>query len=267
MEEAQRLYVEQSALAERLRAPEGGPELVLWDVGLGAAANAMAAIHCYEQAAASGAVRALKIVSFENDLDSLRLAAEHPLDFIYLKSDAAIALITHGSWRSPDYPGVTWELLLGDFLETMRQASPPDLVFYDMFSTKTSSAVWTFRAFRSLFEACRGRAVELFTYTCSTANRAALLASGFHVARGRNAGPKVETTIALTPAAASESRNAGRAFLSEDWLAKWNRSRAKFPHDLASEDQSRFAKLIEEHKQFRNFSSAKRLPSTTPNSN
>ena len=54
MEEAQSLYVEQSALAERLRLHPGedagnAEELVIWDVGLGAAANALAAIRCYDQ--------------------------------------------------------------------------------------------------------------------------------------------------------------------------------------------------------------------------
>ena len=44
-EEAERLYVAQSGLRDRLRAQ--GDELVLWDVGLGAATNAMAAIQCW----------------------------------------------------------------------------------------------------------------------------------------------------------------------------------------------------------------------------
>ena len=57
MEEAESLYVDQSGLAERLQLgpaenASDAPPLVLWDVGLGAGANAMAAIRCYEQAAA-----------------------------------------------------------------------------------------------------------------------------------------------------------------------------------------------------------------------
>ena len=57
MEEAESLYVDQSELAERLRLraaenPSEAPPLVIWDVGLGAGANAMAAIRCYEQTAA-----------------------------------------------------------------------------------------------------------------------------------------------------------------------------------------------------------------------
>ncbi len=55
MEEARSLYVEQSQLAARLS--ESNTPLVIWDVGLGAAANAMAAIECYEAIDRSGSDR------------------------------------------------------------------------------------------------------------------------------------------------------------------------------------------------------------------
>ena len=49
-EEANKLYIEQSALAARLmKRDNNADELVIWDVGLGAATNAMAAIHCFER--------------------------------------------------------------------------------------------------------------------------------------------------------------------------------------------------------------------------
>ena len=191
MREARELYVEQSRLAERLRSES----LILWDVGLGAAANAMAAIECHEK---SSSRQSLCIISFENDLDSLRLALANPQHFPYLRVDAANAIVTDREWR---HRNLRWSLVFGDFLERMNQAPPPDLIFYDMFSTKTSAELWTVGTFRKLFEVCAGRAAELFTYTCSTANRAALLAAGFFVARGRNAGDKTETTIAFTPPA------------------------------------------------------------------
>jgi queuine tRNA-ribosyltransferase len=56
-EEAERLYVRQLGLAERLRScalPESEAPLVVWDVGLGAATNAMAAIRCFESLGAGG---------------------------------------------------------------------------------------------------------------------------------------------------------------------------------------------------------------------
>jgi queuine tRNA-ribosyltransferase len=142
--------------------------------------------------------------------------------------------------------------LPGDFLETMSAApAPPDLIFYDMFSTRTSGDQWTLQAFRQLFEACAGRAAELFTYTCSTANRAALLAAGFYVARGRNAGEKLETTIALTPAACGAGFSCRHELLAPDWLEKWNRSAAKFPGELQAHQHGSFEQAIREHAQFR----------------
>ena len=260
MEEARQLYIEQSNLAERLcDSSQIDEALVVWDVGLGAAANVMAAMECYEKTAAR---RPLEIVSFENDLDSLRLAAGEAEEFPYLRVDAVRTILAQGRWQSSG-GRLSWSLLCGDFLETINQAPAPDLIFYDMFSTKTSGTLWTFSTFRRLFTACSGDAAELFTYTCSTANRAALLAAGFFVARGRNAGEKVETTIALTPAAVHNPRGPERELLSSDWLAKWGRSAAKFPGDVAAEDRPAFEKVIRDHEQFRNFQRPDRLLSTT----
>ncbi|MEY2577316.1 MAG: queuine tRNA-ribosyltransferase [Verrucomicrobiota bacterium] len=261
MEEARKLYVEQSFLAERLTEnPRKQDPLVIWDVGLGAGANAMAAIECHEKV--SGA-RPLQVVSFENDLDSLRLALGQQQDFPDLRVDATTAILADGHWQSRNDAGLSWQLLPGDFLENMERATAPDLIFYDMFSTRSSAHLWTLGVFRKLFAACAGRAVELFTYTCSTANRAALLASGFHLARGRNAGEKIETTIALTPAALRSPFAQRREFLASDWLAKWNRSAAKFPTDVAPNERAGFEKIIRDHEQFRNSPAPERLSSTT----
>jgi queuine tRNA-ribosyltransferase len=261
MEEARKLYVEQSFLAERLTEnPRKQDPLVIWDVGLGAGANAMAAIECHEKVSGT---RPLLVVSFENDLDSLRLALGRQQDFPDLRVDAATAILADGHWQSRNDAGLSWQLLPGDFLENMERAPAPDLIFYDMFSTRSSAHLWTLGVFRKLFAACAGRAVELFTYTCSTANRAALLASGFHLARGRNAGEKIETTIALTPSALRSPFAQRREFLASDWLAKWNRSAAKFPADVAPNERSAFEKIIRDHEQFRNSPAPERLSSTT----
>jgi queuine tRNA-ribosyltransferase len=220
----------------------------------------MAAIECYEKVSA---VRPLRIISFENDLDSLRLALGQKQDFPYLRVDAINAILSDGHWQPENDAGLNWLLLPGDFLETMSRAPAPDLIFYDMFSTKTSSHLWSAATFRRLFQACAGRAAELFTYTCSTANRAAFLAAGFYVARGRNAGEKLETTIALTPAELRGTFAKRRELLGGDWLAKWSRSAAKFPTDIAPSERSAFEKIIREHEQFRNSPSPERLLSTT----
>ena len=110
MEEARKLYIEQSNLAERVQLSAGensenAAPLVIWDVGLGAAANAMAAILCYEEQAANGPVRPLRIISFENDLDSLRLAFRHSRDFPYLRHSGPAGILKDGVWQSRPISG------------------------------------------------------------------------------------------------------------------------------------------------------------------
>ncbi len=250
MDEARALYTGQSNLDERLRDRNAEP-LVIWDVGLGGAANAMAAIQCFEAAAKAGSVRPLRIISFENDLDSLRLACRHQQQFPYLWHSGPAAILQRGEWQSREYAGLSWYLVDGDFLRTMRTVTaPPDLIFYDMFSSKTCADQWTLAAFRELFAACGGRAAELFTYSVSTAARVALLAAGFYVARGRSTGPKEATTIACTPLAANLERNASQDWLGAGWLGKWHRSQAKFPTDLPVGAREEFEQSILSHPQF-----------------
>jgi len=244
MEEAQRLYIDQSRLAERLREPDAG-KLVIWDVGLGAGANAMAAIACYE--GEKQPVRDLHIVSFENDLDSLRLAFKNNERFHYLRHSGPAAILKNGVWQSKTHPGLTWTLVPGDFPDSLSAAPlPPDVIFYDMFSGKTNAGAWTLHTFRRLFDVCRERSVELITYTCSTASRVAMLAAGFHVARGRSAGDKIETTIALTPMAVRDYHE----LLAAGWLDKWKRSSARFPADLPAAEHPALAEVILQHPQF-----------------
>jgi queuine tRNA-ribosyltransferase len=249
-EEAHLLYVEQSRLLERLAAPaprrsDGSCRpLVVWDVGLGAAANAMAAIRAVEAAAASG-LRPLHLVSFENDLDSLRLALKHPAWFKHLRHAAPRAMLEGGRWSRE---GVEWTLFHGDFATTRSAAPLPDLVFFDPFSYKTDTGLWGLPAFQALAQLFGSASVEIYTYSASTRVRAGLLAAGFFVARGRGTGPKAETTLALTPAAAAGDH--GRELLGADWLARWQRSDAQAPLGVAIDDESWRAAILE-HAQFR----------------
>ncbi len=258
MVEAHRLYIEQSDLAARLRMPadadserESTAPLVIWDVGLGAAANAMAAILCYQAQALAGSTRPMHVISFENDLDPLRLAFQHNREFTYLRHPGVAGILAAGRWQSQGDPGLRWTLVQGDFLASIPNApAAPDLIFFDLFSSKTDADQWTLGAFREIFAACRGRAVELFTYTCSTPVRAALLVAGFHVAKGRSTGEKVETTVALTPAALHRSSPTNHELLGAQWLGRWSRSTAKFPADLQADQQPAFENSVRSHPQF-----------------
>lgn len=252
MDEARTLYVEQSRLLDRLTANPQAPEpIVVWDVGLGAAANAMATIESYEAEIARGAVLGdLHIISFENDLDSLRLAIRHNKDFPYLRHPGPAAILKSGRWVSKTSSGLRWTLLQGDFAETVEseEAIAPHLIFFDMFSSKTNCDQWTWQSFQRIFLACQTRATELFTYSRSTAIRAALLASGFYVATGGRTGNKQETTIAVTPAMLSEP-NFDRLLLRGAWLRTWQRSTARYPADLSESERHRFDAAILGHPQ------------------
>ena len=246
MQEARSLYVEQSRLVDRVAAGGSGA-LVVWDVGLGAAANAMAAISAVEARAAGSQGRALEIISFENDLDSLELALDHPRWFKHLHHPAPQALLNRHSWSS-SAAAIQWQLLLGDFSIRKFVAPPPDIIFFDPFSFKTDGVLWTQPAFAELLQVCSKSATELFTYSYSTSVRAAMLAAGFYVAKGRGTGPKAETSIALSPLAAELSH--GHELLGREWLDKWRRSDAQAPFGRGAEDES-WRSRIEAHPQFR----------------
>jgi queuine tRNA-ribosyltransferase len=246
MEEASVLYVEQPDLAGRLRGPGADP-FVIWDVGLGAAANALAAIACYEREAAVGPLRPLHVVSFDTDLDPLRLTLAHKARFPYLHHGAADLLLAHGKWQSSRHEGLSWSLRQGDFFATLGAAPHPDLVFYDLFSANTHREAWDAAAFSSLFAACTGRAAEVITYSSSTRVRAGLLAAGFWVAKGRAFGLKDETTVALAPGFTQPCRY---ALLSAAWLARFQRSDSKFPAALPAAEHEAFVASIVMHPQF-----------------
>ncbi len=192
-------------------------------------------------------MRPFTLVSFENDLDSLLLALRHPAWFKHLRHPAPRGLLAEKRWSNPA-AAIEWRLLHGDFRGTQWTAPLPDLVFFDPFSFKTDSALWTLNAFRELARVFADKAVELFTYTYSTRVRTAMLAAGFYVAKGRGTGPKAETTIGLTPRAAAGEH--GRELLGEEWLAKWRRSDAQSPMGLDAGDES-WREAVNGHPQFR----------------
>jgi queuine tRNA-ribosyltransferase len=245
-EEARSLYVEQSRLLTRLQASEAEP-LVVWDVGLGAAANAMAAILAVEASAPAHSPRRLMLVSFENDLDSLKLALDHTRWFKHLRHAAPRALLSDSCWTN-GASAIDWTLLCGDFAARKFDAPPPDIIFFDPFSLKTDGALWTLPAFRELALVCSHKPAELFTYTYSTSVRAAMLAAGFYVAKGRGTGPKAQTTIGLSQRAASGPH--GHELLGAEWLVKWRRSDSQAPFGSSADDVSWYD-AVSEHPQFR----------------
>jgi queuine tRNA-ribosyltransferase len=234
--EAETVYVAPARLAARLR--EGGDALVLLDVGLGAATNAITAWKVSEAQPATA--RRLEIVSFEHDLDALRLAlAPENADALGLTDDgaraAAAALLEHGHHETPR---TRWRLRLGDFraeLALVLDASA-DVVFWDLFSPRTAPALWTSAMFTAVRRVCRDGAT-LHTYSASTSTRAGLLLGGFAVGVGERTGDRDETTVAATRLA-DLARPLGEAF-----LGRVARSSVPFPNDVAGDPEARAAAL------------------------
>jgi queuine tRNA-ribosyltransferase len=231
--EAEAVYVAQSRL---LCAPR---PLVVWDVGLGAAHNAMALIRSVEVVP-----RDVEIVSFELDLDAFRLALAHQREFAHLRHPAPHILATG---RPFERAGLRWRLREGDFLATFGDEPPPDVIFYDPFSRKVDGPLWTLAAFTRLYRHL-DRATELFTYTASTAVRTAMLLAGWQVAVGVPSGPKEETTIALRPTTGEPL--AGHRRLDAAWLARRARSTARFPAEVDPAEHEGLEARLRAHPQF-----------------
>jgi queuine tRNA-ribosyltransferase len=231
--EAEQLYVRQSRVAERLRSTVGR-NLVLYDVGMGAASNAVAARRESERAPADAA--RLELVSFERDLGALELALNHPADFGLEgeTGDAARALLAHGKHESKR---TCWRLHHGDVLEALaRESSLADIIFWDPFSPKTNPDLWTIAAFAAVRHMA-GAHATLFTYSASTAVRSALLLAGWAVGVGDAIGEKAATT-----AAAVTLEDLARP-LDRKWPSRLSRPDAPLPSDAPADLALRISAL------------------------
>lgn len=208
--EAEQLYVGQSDLAQLLTNSSRAPA-VIYDVGLGAATNALAAIETVSRLNTS---RAIEIHSFESDLSGLELALSDPtrMPFVADRLVALRELLSHGRWTSAS-GSIRWRLHEGDFRESLARAPVADLVYYDFYAPKACPELWTVDVFDRVRACCASDAL-LITYCSATRVRAALLAAGFFVGLGASTAAKKETTLA--------SPSSGRlaTLLDSRWLEK-----------------------------------------------
>jgi queuine tRNA-ribosyltransferase len=234
--EARRLYVAAPDLDARARAD--GPPLVVWDVGLGAGTNAVEVVRAWE---AADGERPLHLVSFERDLDALRLALAHHDRFPRLRHSGPALLLRHGHWARGR---IRWTLCAGDFLAQLPAAPRPDVILYDPFSARVDTPLWQVAAFRQVRDAVGEHPASLHTYSRATAVRAALLVAGWYVGAGPATGPKSETTIAY-------SQPGLGPLLDASWLRRWRQSGAPWPSALPVDAQPAFRAAIEAHPQWR----------------
>ncbi len=196
--EAQALYVQQLELPRRFG--ENPDEFVVWDVGLGAAANVLTILKALRSYPGR-----LVVLSFDHSLEPIRAGLQYAEALGYIAGYEAETskLITDGKVEFKNgLSSVTWQLHLGDFptllFDKLSESwLKPHAICFDAFSPAKNPTMWTLPLFRRLHQLLDpNRPCSMPTYTRSTLLRVTLLLAGFYVGIGRATGEKEETTIA-----------------------------------------------------------------------
>ena len=194
--EADALYVRQLQLVERLRRHVG--PFVIWDVGLGAAANPITVLRAVREIPAE-----FQILSFDQTLEPLQFALKHTDQLPYLKGYESFASeLVHRQVTtiSTENLKVNWRVQVGDFpallTQDLAESWPkPHAILFDAYSPARNPEMWTQPLFERIFQLLDPPCV-LPTYSRSTMLRVSLLLAGFFVGAGHATGEKEETTMA-----------------------------------------------------------------------
>jgi hypothetical protein len=198
--EAEALYVRQLRIPDRVRAA-GPTGFVVWDVGLGAAANVLTVLRAL--ADIPGEVR---VESFDHTAAPLRFARgrDSALGYFHGFESAVDRLLENRSVRFQHGAcTVHWRFHEADFPTLLKNlptdVPPPEAILFDAFSPARHPIMWTLPLFESLHRRLpSATAASLATYSRSTLLRVTLLLAGFWVGAGEATGEKEETTLAAT---------------------------------------------------------------------
>lgn len=218
--EAEAVHVAGCRLVERANALPTGHCLVVWDVGLGAAANALAAIRAL--VAGYHQPEEVMLFSFDRSLDALAfaLANAEGLDYPRGFEPALRSLLDHGGADIPlGDTRLFWRVIRDDFPALLADAHKrffaPHAVFFDPYSPTVNPEMWTLETFAALHARTNtAHPCLLTTYTRSTAVRVTLLLAGWGVGIGGATGEKDETTVAANVPTLLDRP------LTRDWLEK-----------------------------------------------
>ena len=190
--EATELHVFQQQIGKRLASHNMNTPFVVWDVGLGPAANALAILKAVE-----GGGIPVELHSFEIDTTVLEFALGHAAELGYLSGRETLIRELLDNGEAHPSPSVIWKLHRGDFSNSSPMAPSPSSVLFDPYSPARNPEMWGLSVFRSILDATEHDTPCLLTnYTRSTAVRVTMLLAGWYVGRGVPTGDKEETTIA-----------------------------------------------------------------------
>ena len=249
--EAEALYVRQLKVVERLKHHTG--DFVVWDVGLGAAANVLTFLRHTREIPSS-----IHLLSFDHTLEPLEFALQHGEALGYLDGYEPPLRTLLEKKRATFQNGaqtVTWDVHVADFPELLSQSATarfakPHAIMFDAFSPAKNPAMWTLPLFTKLFQLLDlARPCALPTYSRSTILRVTLLLAGFFVGAGHATGEKEETTIAANTLDLIEEP------LGSKWLERARRSTSAEPLREPLYKQAPLApetwEQLREHSQFR----------------
>ena len=248
--EAEALYVRQLELRERVE--KAREEFVIWDVGLGAAANVLTALRATAESRCT-----LRLLSFDNTLEPLTFALHHASELGYIigyeEHLRNLLRDNHVQFETKNQT-VNWEVHPGDFPTLLVQSTAhkfpkPHVIMFDAFSPATNPAMWTRSVFENLFRLLDpARPCALPTYSRSTMLRVTLLLAGFFVGVGHATGEKDETTIAANSIELIDEP------LDRRWLARARRSSSAEPLVKPMYRQARLSpetwERLQQHRQF-----------------
>jgi hypothetical protein len=216
-QEALVLHVEQQRLVER--AQKQG-YFCVWDVGLGAAANAITAMTALK------GCQNIEIHSFDRSLAPLEFALKNIEDLAYLRGfEKSIDDLLQNKWTQVG-EGIRWFFHEGDFTThpELPSITTPHAILFDPYSPIGNPDMWTLSVFEKIRILMPKDELSLLsTYSCSTAVRVNLLFAGFHVGIGTGVGEKAQTTLA------SNFFNGVRTPLDHTWLKRVGRSKNSAP--------------------------------------
>jgi queuine tRNA-ribosyltransferase len=257
--EAESVHLAGTRMLARANAAAGDAAFTIWDVGLGAAANATAVIASL-LAGYTGEVD-VHLLSFDRDLTALDFALANAAELGYPEAHRSLleTLRREGSVMVPLARAthqLHWSVRVADFPSLLAYPEPlpaPHAVFFDPYSPAVNRDMWTLELFTSLHARLRNEVPCLLTtYTRSTAVRVTLLLAGFYAGIGHATGEKDQTTIAANDPALL-ARPLDRAWLEKKVYASTNSAPLRtdaLPHGQAPISEGDYAAL-RTHPQFR----------------